>query len=61
MNSVDTEFAGDLALIYWGAATKDNGYYQEGKKSSTGESQSELNQMQPLPSQLGTTTRLFIS
>ena len=32
VNSVDTEFAGDLALIYWGAATKDNGYYQEGKK-----------------------------
>ena len=32
VNSVDTEFAGDNALIYWGAATKDNAYYQEGKE-----------------------------
>ena len=29
--ALDTRFAGDNALIYWGAATKDNAYYQEGK------------------------------
>ena len=29
--NLDTRFAGDNALIYWGAATKDNAYYQEGK------------------------------
>ena len=32
VNTVDTEFAGDNALIYWGAAIKDDGYYQTGKE-----------------------------